>query len=70
MAPLLQYEGLLVNVIEEAAQVGIYFKLSEMAFKIADLIDDTDAQDKWALLPPSPAATWRAGPPGTPTAAS
>ena len=49
-APLLKYEKLLVNLIEEAAEVGIYFNLTELSFKMADMIEGTDVQLAWVEL--------------------
>jgi len=40
----------LVNLIEEAAEVGIYFNLTELSFKMADMIEGTDAQLAWVEL--------------------
>jgi len=49
-APLLKYEMLVVNLIEEAAEVGIYFNLTELSFKTAGMIEGTDAQLAWVEL--------------------
>ena len=49
-ASLLKYEMLLVNLIEEAAEVGIYYNLTELSFKMADMIEGVDAQLAWVEL--------------------